>query len=115
MKLTGRTFITIRGQRKRSKEGSTLRYGGVTREGQTGDIGVAGYVESTAIPEVEFILQHAGDVSLKEIQDMTDETLLFDTDTGKSFILSSAWCTGGLELSKNELKVKFQSMDCQEG
>lgn len=114
MKLTGKGYINIKGKRVRSKEGSTMRYGGVTREGQTGDTGVAGFIESTAIPEVELVLHHAGDVSLQELQDMTNETITFDTDTGKSFIFSEAWCVGGLELSRNELKVKFQAMSCKE-
>lgn len=114
MQLTGRTFITIRGQRQRSKEGSTLRPSLVSREGQTADTGVAGYTESTSIPGVDFVIQHGGDISIKEMLAMTDETLLFDTDSGKSFVLVNAWCTGAIELSKNEMSVKFQSHDCRE-
>ncbi len=114
MQLTGRTFITIRGQRQRSKEGSTLRPSTINRDGQTADTGPAGYVESSVVPGVDFVIQHSSDISIKEMLAMTDETLLFDTDSGKSFVLSNAWCTGAVELSKNEMSVKFQAMDCRE-
>lgn len=115
MKLTGRVFITVKGQRLRSKDGATLKnFGGIEREGQTADTGVAGYIEKTVIPEIECSIQHAADVSLTDFLKITDETISFDTDTGRSFILTGAWCTGALELSKGEVKVKFQGMDCQE-
>lgn len=114
MQLTGRVFITIKGKRLRSKDGATLKYGGVKREGQTADTGVAGYIESTEIPGIDCVLMHAADVSLQEILDIKEETAVFETDTGRSFVLGETWCTGGLELSKGEVKVGFQAMTCEE-
>lgn len=114
MQLTGRVFINVKGKRLRSKEGSTLKFGGVEREGVTADTGVAGYMEKTSIPEVECTIAHGADTSLAEFQAVTAEEVQFVTDTGKSFILRDAWCGGALELSKGEVKLKFQAMSCEE-
>jgi len=115
MQLTGRTFVTVKGQRLRSKDGATLKnFGGLSREGVTADTGVAGYTEKTEIPEIECTIAHGADTKLSDFLSITDETISFDTDTGSSYILTGAWCTGALELSKGEVKLKFQGMDCQE-
>lgn len=115
MKLTGRVFITVKGQRLRSKDGATLKgFGGFERKGEIADTGVSGYTETTVIPEIECSIQHAADTNLSDFLNITDETISFDTDTGRSFILTGAWNTGALELSKGEVKLKFQGMSCEE-
>ena len=114
MQLTGRAFITVRGKRLRSKEGSTLKYSDISREGQVADTGVAGFIEKVEIPGVECVIAHAADISLAEFQAIKDETISFDTDTGRSFVLSEAWCAGGIELSKGEVKLTFQAVKCEE-
>jgi len=114
MQLTGRVFITVKGKRLRSKEGSTLKYSDFSREGVTADTGVAGFTEKTEIPGVECVIAHAADISLAEFQAIKDETVSFDTDTGRSFVLSPAWTAGALELSKGEVKLTLQAMKCEE-
>lgn len=113
--LTGRVFITCKGERLRSEKGASLKnFGGVERKGQTADTGVSGYIEETVIPTVECSLQHSADLSLKDLLAITDETISFDTDSGRSFVLTGAWCTGALELTDGKVKVKFEAMDCEE-
>ena len=114
MQLTGRVFITVKGKRLRSKEGATLKFSDFSRKGQTADTGVAGFTEGTEIPGCECVLLHAADTSLAEFKAMSNETVSFDTDTGRSFVLSEAWCAGALELSKGEVKLSFESMKCEE-
>lgn len=112
--VTGKAFITVKGKRQASREGATLRYGGVERQAEMADTGVAGFSEKNVVQEIECSIVHDGNTSLAELMAITDETISFDTDTGKSFVLSNAWCTGGLELSKSEVKVKFQGLGCKE-
>lgn len=114
MQVTGRVFITIKGARMASREGAKLKYGGVERKAEEADTGVVGFSEKTGVPGCEFTLVHTGQTSLAELQAMTAETLTFETDTKKSFILIGAWCAGGLELSKSEVQVKFEALDCKE-
>lgn len=112
--VTGRVFVAVNGKRLRSKEGAKLKFGGVEREAVMGDTGVLGYSEKTSAPEVECTIAHMADTSLKELTDFADGSVQFETDTGKVFQLSGAWCAGGLELDKGEVKVKFQGMNCEE-
>lgn len=114
MRLTGRAYITVRGQRLRTEPGATLKTGGVSREGVVADTGVAGYTESTSIPEVTCSVLHGADIKLADFNAMTSETVSFDTDTGKSFVLSEAWCKGALELSAGKVQLVFQGMRCEE-
>ncbi|MDR2187034.1 MAG: phage tail tube protein [Azonexus sp.] len=112
--ITGRVAIMVKGSRVASKEGATLKFSDVEREGIAGDGGVLGYAEKTAIPEIECTVAHSATTRLSDFQAMTDETVSFDADTGTSYVLSNAWCTGALELSKGELKLKFQGIKCEE-
>lgn len=112
--VTGRITITVGGKRLLSREGATLKYGGVERKGVAGDTGVHGYTEETATPGVECTISHTGETSLAELLEITSTTLVFEADTGRTYILRQAWCGGGLELSKGEVKLKFEAMSCEE-
>lgn len=112
--VTGRVFITAAGKRLASKEGAKLMLGGVEREAVLADTGVVGYQEKTVAPGVECTIPHTADLSLAEFQAMTDVTLSFDTDTGKSFVLSNAWNSNALEMEKGEIKLNFGALSCKE-
>lgn len=112
--VTGRVFITVGGKRIASKEGATLKYGGIEREAVVADSGVVGPMDKIVPPEIECVIPHTKDVSLKQIQAIVDETISFDTDTGSSFVMRNSFFANGLELSKGELKVKFQGIECEE-
>jgi len=112
--VTGRVFITIGGKRVASKPGAKLLYGGVTRESVVADSGVVGFRETPIAPGVECEIEHTADVSLAEFQAMTAASISFDTDSGRSYVLSGAWCEGGLELASGAFGLKFGAMDCRE-
>lgn len=113
--VTGRVWIRVDGKTLRSKDGAKLKFGGLKREAQTGN-DVHGFTESMEAPEVECTLSHMADTSLQELKNITDATLQFETDTGKTLIVRHAWCTGELELTggKGELSVKFNGLTCEE-
>lgn len=112
--VTGRVFITIAGKRITSKEGATLKYGGIEREAVVADAGVVGPMEKIVAPEINCVIAHTKDVSLKEIQAIQDATISFDTDTGRSFVMRDSFFASGLDLSKGELQLKFQGVECEE-
>lgn len=114
MQVTGRVFISVGGRRLRSKEGASLNTGGASREAVVGDDSVHGYQEKLTAPSVDCTISHTADTSLKELQAMTDTTLLFETDSGKTFTLSHAWLANPPELSKGEVKLKFEATNCEE-
>lgn len=112
--LTGRVTVTVAGKRLGSKEGAKLGYGNPSRTAVTGDSGVLGFTEKTEVPYVECTIAHGEKVSLKELADIKDATISFDTDTKKSFVLSGAWCAKSLELDKGEVALRFEAMSCEE-
>jgi hypothetical protein len=112
--LTGRVFITIGGIRLSSKKGAKLDFGSVKREMVLADHGVAGAKEETVAPGVECTLIHGADTSLAQIQAITASNGSFDTDSGKSYILTGLCCLDALSLADGEVKVKFGAMDCKE-
>lgn len=112
--VTGRVVITANGRRYATREGATLKFSEVSRQGEVADTGVVGFSEKTEIPEIECVIVHTADVSLKEIENIKDATCSFDTDTGKSFVLSNAWNVGAVQLTKGEISTRFQGIKCEE-
>lgn len=112
--LTGRAFITVAGKRLGSKEGAKMSYGNLERTGETGDTGVLGYREKTTIPYVECTIPHKADTSLKELSDITDATISFDTDSKRSYVFRDAWCAKALEVDKGDIALRFEAMSCEE-
>lgn len=115
MQVTGKVYITVRGQRLRSKEGAKLETGGAQREAAISDSGVDGFTEAITAPRVEFTLNHTADISLADIHSVRDETLTYETDTGRSFTLSNAWSSVPPSMQKGEVSCVFMAQECIEG
>lgn len=113
--VSGRVFITINGQRMRSKEGAALNMGGAERRAAISDSGVDGYVENLTSATVEFRIHHTAEISLSEIHNMRDATLTFETDTGRILTLRDAWSADPPKLEKGEVTLKFEAAECIEG
>ena len=110
----GRAFITVAGKRYNTKEGASLKFGGVSREAVVGDAGVAGYQEKIEAPQVDCTIIHTANISLKEIQGIKDATISFDTDNGKSFVITDAFNGPAPELSRDGIKATFYGSQCEE-
>lgn len=112
--IFGRAFITVAGKRYNTKEGASLKYGGVSREAVVGDAGVAGYQEKIEAPQVDCTIICTPDISLKEIQGIKNATISFDTDNGKSFVIVEGFCLAAPELSRDGVKATFSGLKCEE-
>lgn len=110
----GRAFITAAGKRYNTKEGASLSFGGIAREPVVGDGGVAGNQDKIEAPKVDCTIIHTPEISLQEIQNIKDATISFDTDNGKSFVISNAFNGPVPELSRDGVKVTFYGTECKE-
>ncbi|BCB26477.1 hypothetical protein SKTS_13630 [Sulfurimicrobium lacus] len=110
----GRAFITVAGKRYNTKAGASLKFGGIDRKPVIGDGGVAGFQETIEAPEVDCTIIATGEVSLAEIQKLTDFTLSFDTDTGRSYVIANAFNGPVPELSNDGIKAKFYGIEGKE-
>jgi len=112
--LTGRAFITAAGKRLASKPGAKLGFGNIERTAEVVDAGVAGYREKPTVPYVECTIPHDSSISLRELADMIDVTISFDTDSKKSFVVRNGWLAKSLELDGGDLALRFEGMSCEE-
>ena len=103
----GRAFISAKGVRYNTKEGSTLKLGGISREPVVGDGGLAGSQEKIEAGELSCTIIATKDVSLEAIQAIVDANVSFDCDNGKSFVSSDAFNGPVPELSRDGIKVTF--------
>lgn len=113
-KVTGRVFISVNGERMRSKEGAKLMLGGAEREAVVGDDSIHGFTEKLTAPGIEFTMSHMADTNLKALSDLTDASVQFEADTGKVYVLRNAWCAKSIEMSKGEVSLVFNGLSCEE-
>ena len=112
--VTGRVFLSLNGQRIRSKEGASLEMGGVERDAAISDAGVDGYMEKIIAPKVDCKISHTDQTRLKDLQGFLG-TLTFETDTGVVFTLTEAWNVKPPKLEKGEVTLEFCAVECLEG
>ena len=96
--VTGRAIIRVNGRELRTLDGATLNPGGVTREAMKGGGKVHGYREEDVEPTMSCKVAHTAETSLKELADIVDATVIFETDTGRRFIMREAWTSEPPEL-----------------
>lgn len=113
--VTGRVFITVNGQRLRSREGASLETGGLTRTAATSDSGVDGFSDAIAVPTVDFEINHTATTRLEDIHAIVDGVLTFETDTGRIYTLNGATSTTPPKLVKGVVTCQFQGKECIEG
>ncbi|MDI3259696.1 MAG: phage tail tube protein [Sinobacteraceae bacterium] len=115
-KVTGRVRIKVSGKLLLSKHGAELDFGGVKRTPIIGSNGIHGYSEETVAPTVTCSVSHRADTSLEELANYVDETLVFETDSGHSYVLAGAFLSESPKLMEREGEVRlaFAGISCDE-
>ena len=113
--VAGRVFISINGQRLRSKEGASLEPGGIEREAVVSDSGVDGFTENETAPKVDCKISLTEKVKLKDLQAFKNGTLIFETDIGQIYTLTDAWNAKPPKLEKGEVTLEYGAVECLEG
>ena len=115
-KITGRVTLQVNGKNLLSKRGATLDYGGVKRTPIMGSNQVNGYSEEIMAPTVNCTISHTAATSLAELANYVDETLIFQTDVGRVYVLSQAFLTEPPKLAENEgdVSLAFAAVTCDE-
>lgn len=101
MQITGIVYVHLNGSLLRSKEGATLMTGGKERTAQVGHK-LFGYSEKIVPAEVSLTIAHTADTSIAELNGYTEGTLVFECDTGVSYLIASAFTTKPVELTAGE-------------
>lgn len=106
--ITGRATIQVDGERLLAENAATLNIGGASREAMMGGGEVQGYQETDEAPSLSVTVRHTADLSLKKLGAITDATVFFETDTGKQFILRSAFTTNPIALETGAGNVRLE-------
>jgi Phage tail tube protein len=117
MQVLGRAYIKANGELLRSVEGAKIDLGGVTREAVIGAAGVHGYAEKTKEATVECEIALAAGDSLEKFRQMTDVTVLFECDTGQTYVVRNAWLSEPPVVSEGEggkIPLKFLGPQAEE-
>jgi hypothetical protein len=114
--VTGKATIYVDGQQLNTADEATLDTGGVKRTPVIGGGRVVGYSEETVEPELEITVYHTAETSIEDIKGITDATVIFQTDTGKRYVLTGAFVTEPpkLKTKGGELDVKMSAVTCEE-
>lgn len=114
--ITGKAVIRVDGKELRTLDGATLNPGGVSREAMKGGGKVHGFKETDVEPTMECKVAHTADLSLKELGDITNATVIFECDTGRRYVLREAWTTEppALDAGAGSVDLKMAAIECDE-
>jgi hypothetical protein len=89
--VMGRAFITVGGKRLASVPGTAkLNTGGVERQAQVSDAGGVYYTEKPTQAELECDILITSDTDVIALNGTTDAVVLFQADSGQSFMVRNA-------------------------
>lgn len=108
--VTGTVVVRMNGLSLRSDAKATLSLGGYERKDRYADHGLAGFSQTPIASSIKANLLHTAQSDLQSIMDAKDVTLIFETDTGKRYTISNAFCTKPPELTGSEGEVSVEFM-----
>lgn len=113
--LTGRAFIDVPGfGRLSTNPGASLNIGGVNRGEVVSDQQVEGYRETLVAPEISFTINHKQGFSLKQLGELKNVNVTFQTDSGTTWVLREAWVMDPPSMSGGEVQVTMKGKSADE-
>lgn len=104
--ITGKATVKVDGEEKLTDVDATLNVGGASREPVMGPRGVQGFRESPAAPTLSTTQRHTKDTDLVALASIKDATVLFETDTGDTYMLRRAFVSEPPELSSGSGNIR---------
>lgn len=116
MQVTGKATIYVDGAQLKTADDATLDTGGEKRTAVKGNGQVIGYSAETVEPTLECTVYHTAETSIEDIKNITDATVIFQTDTGRRYVLTGAFVTDPpkLKTKGGELDVTMSAITCEE-
>lgn len=92
MKTFSKAKVTMNGEVLLARDGLNFDPGGMERAVQKSLGRVDGFSESPMESKLEFDFTVVRGVSLAQIRDAVDVTLVIELDTGQTWVMRNAWC-----------------------
>lgn len=113
----GKANISANGKRLRSMPGAKLDLGGMERAVVKGSTTVHGYSETVKESTVECEIALAKGDKLEDLRNLTGATIIFECDSGQTYVVRDAFLMDTLSLSEGEggkVPVKFAGQPAEE-
>lgn len=105
-KLFGRVKIRANGKVYNTERGATLDPGGIKRESRPGSNSTSGYTEELVPSTIEATLLFGEGDSVTEINKLTDAVIMFELDTGQTYVVRNGYSAEPVQLTEGEGKAK---------
>lgn len=105
--VSGRVKVKIDGELLRSKPGAMIQIGGIKRTPVPNDQGTVDWKEEIEPSEVKATISHVANTDLPAIRAWAGGVLTFETDSGTTYTVPSAFTAGTGELKDGEVEVTF--------
>ncbi|AXF74867.1 phage tail tube protein [Erwinia tracheiphila] len=111
---TGVAYVRLNGKEYPTKEGATLTPGGISRQPVVG-ARVYGWQGKPREAKLSCTIPQGPGISLFYINNLTDVTVEFESDTGERFLMANAWSTGESTLTDSgDIAAAFDAIECRE-
>lgn len=108
--VTGVCTIKLDGEALRTKEGASLDFGGKERTAIYANGRLVGYAENPIGATVSGTLAHTADFDPDKIRNAREATLIFECDSGPTYLISNAFSTSPPSLTGGEGDTEVEFM-----
>jgi hypothetical protein len=94
----------------------TVTPSGTKKTGVAGQDGVHGYTETPLVPSIKGNVSMTPEISVEELDAITEATVTAELANGKNYILRGAWSCGGeaIDTAEGQMPVNFEGLSCNE-
>ena len=112
--LWGQTTITIDGAQLLTEGKSSIEVGGIVRSAVEADNQAGFFTEKTVPSKVECTVLVAAGTSIAALQAIDNATIVFECDTGQTYVVNNAWVADAINASEGKAKLTLQGPPADE-
>lgn len=115
-RIAGIAYVKVNGQQYPLRGNLTVSPSPTERAGIAGQDGVHGYSENPRVPYIEGDFSLTPDLSIEDVQAITDATVQAELANSKTYVGRNCWCKSALELNTHDgqVRIRFESFDIKE-
>ena len=115
-RVAGTAYVTMDGNQLALKGNLTVSLSKVERTGIAGLDRTHGYMEKPRVQYIEGDFTLVPELSIDDLDNITDATITAQLANGRSYFLSEAWTKAAHELSaeQGQVRVRWEGMDGSE-
>lgn len=115
-RIAGICFLKVDGNQYPLRGSFTVSPSTLERAGIAGQDSIHGYSEVPRVPYIEGDVSLVAELSVEDIEAMTNVTVTAELANERVYVLREAWCRSALELNTREgqMRVRWEGMSCDE-